>query len=200
MPMSIKEHLGAYHVSLQDMLTAYVKKNEHYFRYPAKYNVKPFRIIGDLYYVGDARVCVHLLDTHDGLILFDSGFHHTIHLLVQAIWEAGFDPKDIRYIIHSHGHYDHFGATNDFKELYGCKTFLSAVDAELLRENPARSLMEYQGRRPVALRTPQSEDCLYLPRRTYGTSVPAIFGNRPPGQGIEPYLGGHHNPKASVRC
>ena len=143
MPMSIKEHLGAYHVSLQDMLTAYVKKNEHYFRYPAKYNVKPFRIIGDLYYVGDARVCVHLLDTHDGLILFDSGFHHTIHLLVQAIWEAGFDPKDIQYIIHSHGHYDHFGATNDFKELYGCKTFLSAADAELLRENPARSLMEY---------------------------------------------------------
>lgn len=141
--MSIQEHLGAYAVPYSDMMAAYRERNADFFRHPSKYYMKPFRILGDLYYVGDTRVCVHLLDTHDGLILFDSGFPHTVHMLVQAIWEAGFDPHDIRYIIHSHGHYDHFGAANDFRELYGCKILLSAADAAMLRENPATSLLEH---------------------------------------------------------
>lgn len=141
--MSIKDHLGAYAVSYQDMMADYHKRNEDFFRHPSKYYMKPFRILGDLWYVGDRRVCVHLLDTHDGLILFDSGFPHTVHMLIEAIWEAGFDPHDIRYIIHSHGHYDHFGAANDFRELFGCKILLSAADADMLRKNPATSLLHH---------------------------------------------------------
>ncbi|MBQ8174534.1 MAG: MBL fold metallo-hydrolase [Clostridia bacterium] len=141
--MSIQEHLGAHAVPYKDMMADYKKRNEDFFRHPSKYYMKPFRILGDLWYVGDTRVCVHLLDTHDGLILFDSGFPHTVHMLTQAIWEAGFDPRDIRYIIHSHGHYDHFGAANDFRELYGCKILLSAADAAMLRDNPATSFLEH---------------------------------------------------------
>lgn len=141
--MSIKEHLSAYKTTLSQMLANYVERNKDYFTYPVKYYVKPFKIFGDLYYVGDARCCIHLLDTHDGLIIFDSGMPHTIHLLIEAIWELGFDPRDIKYIIHSHGHYDHFGATNDFKELFGCKDYLSAIDAALIKEKPERTLLKY---------------------------------------------------------
>ena len=35
--------------------------------------VKPFKIYGNLYYVGDDWVCSHLVDTGDGLLLFDGG-------------------------------------------------------------------------------------------------------------------------------
>ena len=91
-------------------------KNLDYYHYPSRYYVKPFCIAGNVYYIGDSKVCSHLIDTGEGLIMFDSGFQHSIHLLVQAIWEAGFNPRDIKYLIHSHEHFDHIGAANDFKD------------------------------------------------------------------------------------
>ena len=71
--------------------------------------VHPFRIWGNVWYVGDSWVCVHLIDTGDGLLLIDSGNCGCTDMLVQAIWEAGFNPKDVKWIIHSHGHLDHIG-------------------------------------------------------------------------------------------
>ena len=181
--MGIREHLSGYDVPLQEFRARSAKKNEDYFCNPAKYYVKPFQILGDLYYVGDARCCVHLLDTHDGLILFDSGMQHTVHLLVQAIWELGFNPKDVRCIIHSHGHYDHFGAANDFKALYGCKNYLSAADAVSLRKNPERALLAYNPNPWANIFTPDEElqdgdhirigdkdiRCVLVPSHTPGT-------------------------------
>ena len=181
--MSIQEHLGAYAAPYSKMKDSYLERNADFFRHPSKYYMKPFRILGDLWYVGDRRVCVHLLDTHDGLILFDSGFPHTVHMLVQAIWEAGFDPRDIRYIIHSHGHYDHFGAANDFRELYGSKILLSAADADMLRKNPAASLLHHapcpEAENPVPDIEMQDGDmirlgdvairCVLVPSHTPGT-------------------------------
>lgn len=112
-----------------------------YYANPHKYRMEPFRIFGNLYYVGDQKVCMHLVDTGDGLILFDSGYRHATHLLMDSILRLGFHPKDVRYIIHSHGHFDHFGGGNEFRGLYGSKIFMSRVDTSLLREMPARSLV-----------------------------------------------------------
>lgn len=36
---------------------------EHFFRYPYKHGMKPFRICGNLYFVGDDSVGLHLIDT-----------------------------------------------------------------------------------------------------------------------------------------
>ena len=35
--------------------------------------MKPFQIYGNLYYVGDSWVCVHIIDTGKGLLMFDAG-------------------------------------------------------------------------------------------------------------------------------
>lgn len=61
-------------------------------KYPWKYYVKPFRIIGNVWYVGDKMVCMHLIDTGDGLILIDTGYPTNKYTLINAIWEAGFNP------------------------------------------------------------------------------------------------------------
>ena len=71
--------------------------------------MKPFSIFGNLYFVGNADVGSYLIDTGDGLILIDTAYPTTRALLVQSIWEAGFNPGDIKYILHTHGHFDHFG-------------------------------------------------------------------------------------------
>ncbi len=114
-----------------------------YYAYPERYNIEPFRIFGNLYYVGDKRVCCHLIDTGKGLILFDTGFSHATHLLIRNIYKLGFNPKDVKIIIHSHGHFDHFGGGRRMKELYGCKICMGKLDVERLKINPRTALMEF---------------------------------------------------------
>ena len=103
-----------------------------FFLHPYKYYMKPFRIYGNVYYVGDEKVCMHLIDIGEGLILIDTGFPHTKHQLVQAIWEAGFNPRDLKLVIITHGHFDHYGAAVQLRGLYGCKLAISDVDAKLI--------------------------------------------------------------------
>lgn len=114
-------------------------KTKEFYETPSKYMIEPFRIADNLYYVGDKKVCVHLIDSGDGLILLDSGYPYCTHMLIDSIWRAGFDPKNVRWIIHSHGHFDHFGASNEFRNMYGTKLAISRADAQSLREKPQRA-------------------------------------------------------------
>ena len=93
--------------------------------------------------MGDKKVCSHLIDTGDGLILFDTGYGcSATPLLLDSIREAGFDVRDLRYIIHSHGHFDHFGSGELLRQLSGATVCMSAEDTRLLREDPRRSLCQ----------------------------------------------------------
>jgi len=104
--------------------------------HPWKYYVQPFRIAGNLYYVGNSDVSSHLMDTGQGLILLDTAYPQTVYLLLESIRRLGFDPDDIRLILHCHGHYDHFGGTRALVELTGAKTALGEEDIEILKERP----------------------------------------------------------------
>ena len=99
---------------------------------PWEFAVEPFRIIDKLYYVGSRNVSSHLIDTGKGLMLIDTGFPQTVYLLLESIRRLGFDPDDIEYIVHCHGHYDHFGGTRAIVELTGAKTCLGEADLEIL--------------------------------------------------------------------
>lgn len=104
--------------------------------------VHPFRLYGDIWYVGDSWVCVHLIDTGDGLLLIDSGNCGATAMLVNAIWEAGFHPADVKWIIHSHGHLDHIGGASFFKRMFGTKLYLGEPDARMYRERPELSFIQ----------------------------------------------------------
>ena len=109
---------------------------------PGRNYVHPARMFGNLWYVGDTTVCAHLIDTGEGLLLFDSVDMGQGGMLVNAIWEAGFNPADIRWIVHSHGHLDHFGQAQFFKDMYGCQLGLSEPDAQMFRQRPALSYIQ----------------------------------------------------------
>lgn len=112
-----------------------------FYEHPEKYDEEPFRIFGNLYYVGDKKVCRHLIDTGDGLLMFDVGYGNNLPSIEASIRKLGFDPKDIKCIIISHGHFDHFGGANELREKYGCRIFMSRVDADLIEERPDRALV-----------------------------------------------------------
>jgi metallo-beta-lactamase class B len=53
----------------------------------------------------------------------------------------GFSVYDIKYIVHSHGHFDHFGGTSQLAALTKAKTFLGAEDAKMFRRRPELTLL-----------------------------------------------------------
>lgn len=105
--------------------------------------VKPFQMYGNLWYVGDSWVCAHIVDTGNGLLLFDAGNcgNAATAMLVNAIWEAGFNPADVKWLVLSHGHVDHIGAVNFFKRMFGTKIYLGEPDARNFREHPELALI-----------------------------------------------------------
>ena len=99
---------------------------------------KPFCIADNLYYVGNNWCSSHLIDTGEGLILLDTPCASGLAGLVNNIWELGFCPADLKYIIVSHAHTDHFGAVRALVHMSKAKTFLGTMDARDMRENPER--------------------------------------------------------------
>ena len=73
--------------------------------------VPPFRMIGNVYFVGTVEASSHMIDTGDGLILIDTGYEETADVIVESMNTLGYDIKDVKIILHSHGHYDHTGGT-----------------------------------------------------------------------------------------
>ena len=124
----------------QDHAQKYTKSHERFYAQPSTEYIAPFKMADDLYYVGDKLVCVHLIRTDEGLILLDAGYPCTRHLLLASIIRLGFDPADVKWIILTHAHSDHFGAANEFRNLYGTKVALSAVDTASMREKPFRAI------------------------------------------------------------
>ena len=90
----------------------------------------PFKMIGNLYFVGTEPASTHIIDTGDGLIMLDSGYQHSLYLVLQNMHMLGLDPMNIKFIVHTHGHIDHCGATRALVEMTGAKTFLGEPDRD----------------------------------------------------------------------
>ena len=90
----------------------------------------PFKIFGNLYFVGTTFVSSHVIDTGDGLILLDSNYPQCTYLVLENMRKLGLDPMNIKYILHSHGHYDHVGGTRAIVELTGAKTIIGRADRD----------------------------------------------------------------------
>jgi metallo-beta-lactamase class B len=94
--------------------------------------VKPFRLIGNIYYVGASDVTSFLITTPQGHILLDSGLAETVPLIKDNLKQLGFKLTDIKILINSHAHYDHAGGLAELKELTGARVMASEADAALL--------------------------------------------------------------------
>jgi metallo-beta-lactamase class B len=94
--------------------------------------VKPYRVIGNIYYVGASEVSSFLITTPAGHILLDSGFAETVPLIKENVKQLGFKLEDVKVLINSHAHYDHAGGLGLLKELTGARLMISEADAPLL--------------------------------------------------------------------
>ena len=96
--------------------------------------IPPVKIADNLFWVGVRYMSPsHLLLTSEGLVLIDSGSYDTVDELIANIESLGFDVKDIKHIVHSHGHFDHTGATPRIVALSGAKTYIGLGDESAVR-------------------------------------------------------------------
>lgn len=92
----------------------------------------PFRIAGDLYYVGAKNVAAYAVKTPEGIILIDTGFAQTVPQIEANLKTLGMDIADVKFILNSHAHSDHAGGIAAAKAQTGAQLVLSKADAELM--------------------------------------------------------------------
>ena len=95
---------------------------------PSSEIVRPFQIFDNLYYVGTKTVSAWLLESDQGLILFDSLYGELTNLAIDSIRGLGFDPNDIRYLIVSNAHYDRVGGARKFQDEFGAVVMMTEED------------------------------------------------------------------------
>lgn len=106
--------------------------------------VKPFKLWGNLYFVGTEPASVHIIDTGDGLIMLDTGYQQSLYLVVHNMYLLGFKPEDLKYIVLTHGHIDHIGGARSLREISGAKIALGRPDREYVNgENDLTYAREY---------------------------------------------------------
>jgi metallo-beta-lactamase class B len=97
---------------------------------------EPFQMAPQVYYVGTSYVGTYLIDTKEGLILIDQAFAESAYLIMESIRKLGFDPRNIKKLLVSHGHFDHCGGTRLFKEYTNAPVYMAKEDDEMKNEHP----------------------------------------------------------------
>ena len=97
-----------------------------------KLKLQGFRMHENVYFIGNERVSVHLINTSKGLVMIDTGYPDMLDVILENIKKVGLSVKDICAIFHSHGHIDHFGCTKEIVEMSGAKTYISRIDNDIL--------------------------------------------------------------------
>lgn len=94
--------------------------------------VKPFKIAGNLYYVGASDITSYLITTPKGLILLDGGFAETVPQIEANIKTLGFKLSDVKILLNSHAHFDHAGGLAELKRATHATLKASDADAALM--------------------------------------------------------------------
>jgi len=66
--------------------------------------VEPYRVIGNIYYVGAVGVSSHIIVTPQGLILLDTGTEQMLPGIRANIEKLGHRMQDVKIILSSHAH------------------------------------------------------------------------------------------------
>ena len=97
----------------------------------------PARIHGRSWYVGTCGITVVLVETHAGLVLIDTGPEDAAPHVLANIRALGFDPRQIKWLLMTHEHFDHVGGMAAIQRATGAKLVVSPGAARAMRTGKA---------------------------------------------------------------
>ena len=91
--------------------------------------VEPYKVIGNVYYVGSVDVSSHIIVTRQGLILIDTGTTEMVPIVQSSIQKLGHRLSDVKIILSSHAHWDHVEGHAAMKQATGARIMALGEDA-----------------------------------------------------------------------
>ena len=92
----------------------------------------PFRIAGNLYYVGSEDLAAYLIVTPQGDILINSNLESSVPLIKHSIETLGFRITDVKILLISQGHFDHCAGSAALLKLTGAKYYVMDADVSVV--------------------------------------------------------------------
>jgi metallo-beta-lactamase class B len=118
----------------------------------AQWHVEPMKVFDNLYYLGQSEYTAWAITTSAGLIVTDPLFEYSVEdEVVNGLTKLGLDPREIKYVLVSHGHRDHVGGARLLQDRYGARVIMSAPDWDLVLANqqpypkPKRDMVAVDG-------------------------------------------------------
>jgi metallo-beta-lactamase class B len=103
--------------------------------------LEPTKIFDNLYYIGFNDIGAWAITTSQGIIVIDSlnTPDEAEKILIPGMEKAGLDPKQIKYVVIGHGHFDHFGGTPYLQRTYKPRVLMSGADWDFIAASPQRN-------------------------------------------------------------
>jgi len=105
-----------------------------YFQDSWKKDYEPFRIAGNLYYVGTYDLASYLITTPQGHILINTGLAESVPMIKSHVEALGFKFADIKILLATHAHYDHVAGMAEIKKITGASMMIHEKDATVLAD------------------------------------------------------------------
>ena len=92
----------------------------------------PYRIIGNIYYVGSQGLAVYLITTPQGNILINSNLEKSVPMIRESVEKLGFHFSDTKILLISHAHWDHDAGSTMIKQKTGAMYMVMDADVPVV--------------------------------------------------------------------
>lgn len=121
------------------------------FHGPYSEAVEPFRIVGNIYYVGARNIASYLITTPQGHIMIDTGVNEMAPVIRANVEKLGFKLQEVEVLLSSHAHFDHIQGHAAMKKATGARVMAIGEDAAALAAGIDKSPLGDEGWEPVVV-------------------------------------------------
>jgi metallo-beta-lactamase class B len=155
---------------------------DNYNKMKQKPPLEPMQVMDELYFLGNYWTTAWAVKTSQGIVIIDAldNAEEAQHYIEDGLKKLKLDPADIKYVIVSHAHGDHYGGAAYLKKKFNPKIVMSDIDWKMFDDpkfDPKRiPLFDEPPKRDMAvndgdtIKLGETEFKLYvIPGHTLGT-------------------------------